>query len=198
MVDQLAFTNAPVSSFFTIAVELTLSPVVVAPPRSRVTAPLLPGDSGGPLVNTSAQVIGMNAAASSGNRGQTSGDGFAIQTIDGHYLTAVGGGGRTTDVIHSDATQVQAWEIFRFNCGVTFVPNVLSFDDQSARNTINAARLRPVTSQAKIAFSQTPRPSAKKPAASQRNGRQRGEPGVLCLDSLVIHTCALYPRGKRS
>jgi hypothetical protein len=44
------------------------------------------------------------------------GDGFAIQTIDGHYLTAVDGGGRTTDVIHSDATQVQAWELFLFNC----------------------------------------------------------------------------------
>ena len=65
-----------------------------------------------------------------------------IQTFNtGNFLTAVGGGGRTTDVIHSDATQVQAWEIFRFNCGVTFVPNVLSFDDQSARSAINAAGL---------------------------------------------------------
>ena len=44
------------------------------------------------------------------------GDGFAIQTVNGHFLTAVGGGGRTTDVIHSDATQVQAWELFLFNC----------------------------------------------------------------------------------
>ena len=33
-----------------------------------------------------------------------------------NFLTAVGGGGRTTDVIHSDATQVQAWELFLFNC----------------------------------------------------------------------------------
>jgi hypothetical protein len=69
------------------------------------------------------------------------GDGFAIQTLDGHFLTAVGGGGRTTDVIHSDATLVQSWELFRFNCGLTFVPNVLSFDDQSAQNTIVAAGL---------------------------------------------------------
>jgi len=27
----------------------------------------------------------------------------------------VGGGGRTTDVIHSDATQLQAWEKFTLN-----------------------------------------------------------------------------------
>jgi hypothetical protein len=42
------------------------------------------------------------------------GDGtYALQTIDGHYVTAVGGGGRTTDVLHTDALQVQAWEKFR-------------------------------------------------------------------------------------
>ena len=35
-----------------------------------------------------------------------------IQAFDGHYLTAVGGGGRTFDVIHSDATQARAWEKF--------------------------------------------------------------------------------------
>ena len=34
----------------------------------------------------------------------------SIQTTNGHYLTAVGGGGRTTDVMHSDATQLQSWE----------------------------------------------------------------------------------------
>ena len=37
---------------------------------------------------------------------------YAIKTFNGHYLTAVGGGGRTTDVIHSDATQARSWEIF--------------------------------------------------------------------------------------
>jgi hypothetical protein len=37
----------------------------------------------------------------------------ALETVDGHYLTAVGGGGRTTDVIHSDATRVGSWEEFR-------------------------------------------------------------------------------------
>ena len=38
--------------------------------------------------------------------------GCTIKTINGHYLTAVGGGGRTTDVIHSDATQLLGWEKF--------------------------------------------------------------------------------------
>jgi hypothetical protein len=36
----------------------------------------------------------------------------SIQAFDGHYLTAVGGGGRTTDVIHTDATRVGSWEKF--------------------------------------------------------------------------------------
>ena len=36
----------------------------------------------------------------------------SIQTTNGHYLTAVGGGGRTTDVIHSDATHLLGWEQF--------------------------------------------------------------------------------------
>jgi hypothetical protein len=38
--------------------------------------------------------------------------GCAFQTYNGHYLTAVGGGGRITDVIHTDATQIRAWEKF--------------------------------------------------------------------------------------
>jgi hypothetical protein len=37
---------------------------------------------------------------------------FAFQTFDNHYVTAVDGGGRTSDVIHTDATQIQAWEEF--------------------------------------------------------------------------------------
>ena len=32
----------------------------------------------------------------------------------GNYLTAVGAGGRTTDVIHTDATRIGAWETFTF------------------------------------------------------------------------------------
>ena len=36
----------------------------------------------------------------------------SIQTVDGHYLTAVGGGNRISDVIHTDATVIRAWERF--------------------------------------------------------------------------------------
>ena len=39
-----------------------------------------------------------------------------IQTLDGHYVTAVGGG-RTTDTIHTDATRVGSWERFTVTCG---------------------------------------------------------------------------------
>ncbi|MDB4973498.1 MAG: hypothetical protein JWN48_1839 [Myxococcaceae bacterium] len=35
-----------------------------------------------------------------------------IQTVNGHFLTAVGGGGRTFDVVHTDATRVGSWERF--------------------------------------------------------------------------------------
>jgi len=36
----------------------------------------------------------------------------SFQTINGRYLGAVGGGGRTTDVLHTDATRVGSWEKF--------------------------------------------------------------------------------------
>ena len=39
---------------------------------------------------------------------------WGIRTANGDYLTAVDGGGRTTDVIHSNATVLQAWEKFTF------------------------------------------------------------------------------------
>lgn len=35
-----------------------------------------------------------------------------FKTNNGHYVTAVGGGGRTSDVIHTDATRVGSWEVF--------------------------------------------------------------------------------------
>jgi hypothetical protein len=42
------------------------------------------------------------------------GGGFAIQTyLKGDYLTAVNGGGKTTDVIHTNAIQPRGWERFR-------------------------------------------------------------------------------------
>lgn len=37
---------------------------------------------------------------------------YALQTSNGNYLTAVDGGGRTTDVIHSDATFITGYEKF--------------------------------------------------------------------------------------
>ena len=42
---------------------------------------------------------------------------YGLLTTNGHYLTAVGGGGRTTDTIHTDATRVGAWEKFTVSCG---------------------------------------------------------------------------------
>ncbi|WP_413587565.1 fascin domain-containing protein [Bdellovibrio sp. HCB274] len=38
----------------------------------------------------------------------------AIKTYTGHYVTAVGGGGRLTDVIHTNAIRVGSWERFTF------------------------------------------------------------------------------------
>ncbi|QLY27162.1 hypothetical protein [Bdellovibrio sp. KM01] len=38
----------------------------------------------------------------------------AIKTYNGHYVTAVGGGGRITDVIHTDAKKIGSWETFIF------------------------------------------------------------------------------------
>ncbi len=43
---------------------------------------------------------------------------YSIQTIRGNYLSAVGAGGKYTDAIHTDATQIKAWEQFRIvKCG---------------------------------------------------------------------------------
>jgi hypothetical protein len=61
---------------------------------------------------------GMAAAAVVGGLGLAGGasalngpvSDCTLQTNDGHYLTVVGGGGRTTDVIHTDATTPRAWE----------------------------------------------------------------------------------------
>lgn len=40
---------------------------------------------------------------------------FIIETFGGYYLTAVNGGGRTTDVMHTDARRIGAWEKFRLS-----------------------------------------------------------------------------------
>src|SRR5580704_4074391 len=52
------------------------------------------------------------ASASTATPAATVVRGCSIQTVNGHYLTAVGGGGRTTDVIHTDAVRVGSWEKF--------------------------------------------------------------------------------------
>ena len=48
--------------------------------------------------------------------GRAGGIAAAAVVIGGHYVTAVGGGGRTTDTIHTDATVIRAWELFRVAC----------------------------------------------------------------------------------
>ncbi|MGZ3775665.1 MAG: fascin domain-containing protein [Pseudobdellovibrionaceae bacterium] len=53
-------------------------------------------------------LVGLNSAVHAAVAPVT----CAIRTYNGHYLTAVGGGGRTTDVIHTDATHRLAWEKF--------------------------------------------------------------------------------------
>jgi hypothetical protein len=50
---------------------------------------------------------------------------YIIKTANGNYFTAVGGGGRTTDTIHTDATVIGSWERFR-----------LPSDERGWRNTI--------------------------------------------------------------
>lgn len=43
---------------------------------------------------------------------------FTIKTYDGHFLTALGGGGKATDAFHTDAVQANTWEYFYFvKCG---------------------------------------------------------------------------------
>jgi hypothetical protein len=43
---------------------------------------------------------------------------YAIATNTGNYLTALGGGGHTDPSMHSDATKIGAWELFRLiKCG---------------------------------------------------------------------------------
>ena len=39
----------------------------------------------------------------------------SFRTATGNYVTAVNGGGMTSDALHTDATQVRAWEQFRMN-----------------------------------------------------------------------------------
>jgi hypothetical protein len=57
--------------------------------------------------------------------------GCVFQTVNGHYLTAVGAGGRNTDVIHSDATRIGSWEKFTLIDSGTGTP-VIQYGIQTA------------------------------------------------------------------
>lgn len=52
--------------------------------------------------------LGLVVGAQAANAPMT----CTIQTNTGNYLTAVGSGGRTTDVLHTDATRASSWEKF--------------------------------------------------------------------------------------
>jgi hypothetical protein len=56
--------------------------------------------------------LGFSYAEAPTASGLVGGSICAFQTINGHFLTAVGGGGRSTDVMHTDATKINAWEKF--------------------------------------------------------------------------------------
>lgn len=43
---------------------------------------------------------------------------YGLQTIKGNYLTAMGGGGKYQDALHTDAKEIKGWEQFRIvKCG---------------------------------------------------------------------------------
>jgi hypothetical protein len=87
---------------------ILLFAIVIAPNLSSITGSHT-NLSGGPSVTSGPSAVPSaslpaNAAVKAGT--------VALQTVNGRYLTAVDGGGRTTDVIHSDATAIQSWEKF--------------------------------------------------------------------------------------
>ena len=47
-----------------------------------------------------------------------------IQAYDGHYLTAVGGGNKTHNAIHTDASQAKSWEKFTLVDADRGTPNI--------------------------------------------------------------------------
>lgn len=58
------------------------------------------------MLGLTLSVLGLNANAKNAPMNCN------IQSFDGHYLTAVGGGGRTSDVLHTDAKSPKSWERF--------------------------------------------------------------------------------------
>jgi hypothetical protein len=67
-------------------------------------------------------LIALTAAVAAGLAGMSTGNAGAavaaapancvIRTDSGNYVTAVGGGNRETDVLHTNATQIGSWERF--------------------------------------------------------------------------------------
>jgi hypothetical protein len=43
---------------------------------------------------------------------------YGLQAFDGHYLTALDGGGRTSSAFNSNESTVRSWEKFRISCDV--------------------------------------------------------------------------------
>ena len=71
----------------------------------QIDANIQPGDSGGPLVDAAGDVVGMNAAASSGNGGfgfggQNANEGYAIPVEDAMEIAQAIKSGDGTDTIH--------------------------------------------------------------------------------------------------
>jgi S1-C subfamily serine protease len=67
----------------------------------QTNAPIQPGDSGGPLVNTAGQVIGIDTAASGGNRFNSAASvGFAIPISDALSVAKQIESGHATAAIH--------------------------------------------------------------------------------------------------
>jgi hypothetical protein len=81
--------------------------------RAAGIAAVAVGIAGLNLPSVASASTAQDAAATAEWRAPRAGDTCAFQTLNtGNYLTAVGGGGRTTDVLHTDATQARAWEKF--------------------------------------------------------------------------------------
>ena len=67
----------------------------------QVSAQILPGDSGGALANADGRVIGMNTAASGGNRFESAGGvGFAIPTAHAMSIAKLINDGKESERIH--------------------------------------------------------------------------------------------------
>src|SRR5205823_5623599 len=74
----------------------------------QINANIQPGDSGGPLVDADGKVVGMDAAASSGNGGfgfggQTANEGYAIPIQDAMQIAKQIQSGNGSDTIHVGA-----------------------------------------------------------------------------------------------